>query len=103
MATCLWAHRLTHAHTIIPPTAGVRQVGHTSKKAMYMHAPKQRTRMATGIKGGTGSSNIILCLEFGEWCEDKMRKNCRRNKITNLEAKSKAVSSVIHRIDSTVD
>ena len=32
MATCLRTHRLTHSHTIQPPTAGVRQVGHTSIK-----------------------------------------------------------------------
>ena len=36
MATCLRTHRLTNSHTIKPPTAGVRQVGHTSKgKGMF--------------------------------------------------------------------
>ena len=36
MATCLRTNRLTHSHTIKPPTAGVRHVGHTSIACVYL-------------------------------------------------------------------
>ena len=55
----LRTHRLTHSHTIKPPTVGVRQVGHTSirdiQRRSSIQLPSARDRVATAAQTVTAS------------------------------------------------